>query len=261
MKTKNISCIPVFIQCGTGVESNLSFQDDGELFYSKKLTKPDGINSNVYVCLISKGKINVGDRVLLFDNKTIFRVTDKKGYLNGSDLCDLEFAEKYCSKIEATTDPELNFRKVRMGMLKGKMTSIPAISNLPEFVKWYNDELKWNKTTKALKNYDRKTGWDAFGFGDQTDTNKIDYLSEWIKIYLSAESKLGASDDVIKALLSVKYKIDSLLEEKMPQVFIEMENTSWGFQQMSNKGIGSTIIPDVFKVKTNSKNQVKIIFK
>lgn len=35
-------------------------------------------------------------------------------------------------------------------------------------------------------------------------------LKEWIEITLSTESKLGASDSVIKALLSVKYKIESL---------------------------------------------------
>jgi len=35
-------------------------------------------------------------------------------------------------------------------------------------------------------------------------------LNEWIVITLSAESKLGASDNVIEALLNVKYKIESL---------------------------------------------------
>jgi hypothetical protein len=35
-------------------------------------------------------------------------------------------------------------------------------------------------------------------------------LNEWIVITLSAESKLGASDNVIETLLSVKYKIESL---------------------------------------------------
>ncbi len=45
-----------------------------------------------------------------------------------------------------------------------------------------------------------------------TMTNLIDgeKLIEWIETILSAESKLGASDEVIKALLSVKYKIESL---------------------------------------------------
>ncbi len=38
----------------------------------------------------------------------------------------------------------------------------------------------------------------------------LEELLDWIKIRLSAESKLGASDEVIKALLSVKYKIELL---------------------------------------------------
>jgi hypothetical protein len=35
-------------------------------------------------------------------------------------------------------------------------------------------------------------------------------LNEWIVVTLSAKSKLGASDNVIEALLNVKYKIESL---------------------------------------------------
>ena len=35
-------------------------------------------------------------------------------------------------------------------------------------------------------------------------------LNEWIVVTLSAESKLGASDNVIEALLNVMYKIESL---------------------------------------------------
>lgn len=44
------------------------------------------------------------------------------------------------------------------------------------------------------------------------ESNKIlKELLDWNEISLSANSKLGASDEVIKALLSVKYKIESLL--------------------------------------------------
>lgn len=43
------------------------------------------------------------------------------------------------------------------------------------------------------------------------ESNKIlKELLDWIEISLSAESKLGASDDVIKYLLNVKYKIELL---------------------------------------------------
>ena len=38
----------------------------------------------------------------------------------------------------------------------------------------------------------------------------VEELKEWIEITLSAKSKLGASDNVIEALLNVKYKIESL---------------------------------------------------
>ena len=38
----------------------------------------------------------------------------------------------------------------------------------------------------------------------------VEELKEWIEITLSAESKLGASDNVIESLLGVKYKIESL---------------------------------------------------
>lgn len=44
----------------------------------------------------------------------------------------------------------------------------------------------------------------------QSNDDKLQELLDWIETLLSAESKLGASDDIIKTLLSVKYKIESL---------------------------------------------------
>ena len=44
----------------------------------------------------------------------------------------------------------------------------------------------------------------------QCQEDMVKELKEWIEITLSAESKLGASDSVIEALLGVKYKIESL---------------------------------------------------
>ena len=44
----------------------------------------------------------------------------------------------------------------------------------------------------------------------QCQEDIVEELKEWIEITLSAKSKLGASDSVIKALLNVKYKIESL---------------------------------------------------
>ena len=41
----------------------------------------------------------------------------------------------------------------------------------------------------------------------------VEELKEWIEITLSAKSKLGASDNVIEALLGVKYKIESLTKQ------------------------------------------------
>ena len=52
-----------------------------------------------------------------------------------------------------------------------------------------------------------------FGFFEgytQCQKDIVEELKEWIEITLSAESKLGASDNVIEALLNVKYKIESL---------------------------------------------------
>ena len=44
----------------------------------------------------------------------------------------------------------------------------------------------------------------------QCQKDIVEELKEWIEITLSAKSKLGASDNVIEALLNVKYKIESL---------------------------------------------------
>ena len=44
----------------------------------------------------------------------------------------------------------------------------------------------------------------------QCQKDIVKELKEWIEITLSAKSKLGASDNVIEALLNVKYKIESL---------------------------------------------------
>ena len=47
----------------------------------------------------------------------------------------------------------------------------------------------------------------------QCQEDIVEELKEWIEITLSAESKLGASDSVIEALLGVKYKIESLKKQ------------------------------------------------
>ena len=60
---------------------------------------------------------------------------------------------------------------------------------------------------QIIEKYER----DAFTKGyTQCQKDIFNELNEWIEITLSAESKLGASDNVIETLLSVKYKIESL---------------------------------------------------
>ena len=44
----------------------------------------------------------------------------------------------------------------------------------------------------------------------QCQEDMVKELTEWIEVTLSAKSKLGVSDNVIEALLNVKYKIESL---------------------------------------------------
>ncbi len=63
------------------------------------------------------------------------------------------------------------------------------------------------------KSVGNKDGTAAFDFKvgyTQCQKDIFNELNEWIEITLSAESKLGASDNVIEALLNVKYKIESL---------------------------------------------------
>jgi hypothetical protein len=67
-----------------------------------------------------------------------------------------------------------------------------------------------NDYGKSVGNTDGTTAFD-FKLGyTQCQEDMTKELKEWIVVTLSAESKLGASDNVIEALLNVKYKIESL---------------------------------------------------
>ena len=69
---------------------------------------------------------------------------------------------------------------------------------------------KTNMTTKEIE-IATTTYTVAYKKGyTQCQEDIVEELKEWIEITLSAESKLGASDSVIEALLGVKYKIESL---------------------------------------------------
>ena len=69
---------------------------------------------------------------------------------------------------------------------------------------------KTNMTTKEIE-IATTTYTVAYKKGyTQCQEDIVEELKEWIEITLSAESKLGASDNVIEALLNVKYKIESL---------------------------------------------------
>ena len=72
------------------------------------------------------------------------------------------------------------------------------------------------KTQKEIEQLSFKSYGDTLLKGSfihgytQCQEDIVEELKEWIEITLSAESKLGASDSVIEALLGVKYKIESL---------------------------------------------------
>lgn len=69
---------------------------------------------------------------------------------------------------------------------------------------------KTNMTTKEIE-IATTTYTVAYKKGyTQCQEDIVEELKEWIEITLSAESKLGASDNVIESLLNVKYKIESL---------------------------------------------------
>lgn len=75
--------------------------------------------------------------------------------------------------------------------------------------KWALDNADETMATNSALNRGFIGGFEA----SQVIKSKYDKLSElsnWLEILLSAESKLGASDDVIKILLSVQHKIESL---------------------------------------------------
>ena len=80
------------------------------------------------------------------------------------------------------------------------------------------------KTKEEIEQLAEKLYFHVDGFEEEISEGKRHYilgytqcqkdifneLNEWIEITLSAKSKLGASDNVIEALLNVKYKIESL---------------------------------------------------
>jgi|LakMenEpi03Aug12_release.lakeMendotaPanAssembly.Ray.scaffolds.fasta_scaffold1106664_3 hypothetical protein len=73
--------------------------------------------------------------------------------------------------------------------------------------------MKTQKEIEQLASVRCDTWGEACAFYDgytQCQKDIVEELKEWIEITLSAESKLGASDNVIEALLNVKYKIESL---------------------------------------------------
>ena len=70
------------------------------------------------------------------------------------------------------------------------------------------EEIEYLAANLANPNVCKTTNW-IEGYA-QCQEDIVEELKEWIEITLSAESKLGASDNVIEALLGVKYKIESL---------------------------------------------------
>ena len=70
------------------------------------------------------------------------------------------------------------------------------------------EEIEYLAANLANPNVCKTTNW-IEGY-TQCQEDIVEELKEWIDITLSAESKLGASDSVIEALLGVKYKIESL---------------------------------------------------
>ena len=70
------------------------------------------------------------------------------------------------------------------------------------------EEIEYLAANLANPNVCKTTNW-IEGY-TQCQEDIVEELKEWIDITLSAESKLGASDNVIEALLGVKYKIESL---------------------------------------------------
>ena len=70
------------------------------------------------------------------------------------------------------------------------------------------EEIEYLAANLANPNVCKTTNW-IEGY-TQCQEDIVEELKEWIEITLSAKSKLGASDNVIEALLNVKYKIESL---------------------------------------------------
>ncbi|CAB4219080.1 hypothetical protein UFOVP1604_163 [uncultured Caudovirales phage] len=73
------------------------------------------------------------------------------------------------------------------------------------------EEIEYLAANLANPNVCKTTNW-IEGY-TQCQEDIVEELKEWIDITLSAESKLGASDNVIEALLGVKYKIESLTKQ------------------------------------------------
>ena len=73
------------------------------------------------------------------------------------------------------------------------------------------EEIEYLAANLANPNVCKTTNW-IEGY-TQCKEDIVEELKEWIDITLSAESKLGASDNVIEALLGVKYKIESLTKQ------------------------------------------------
>jgi len=70
--------------------------------------------------------------------------------------------------------------------------------------------IKAKAYAESIGNEDGTSAYDYVMGYNQCQEDIFNELNEWIIITLSAESKLGASDNVIEALLNVKYKIESL---------------------------------------------------
>src|ERR1017187_4505248 len=74
--------------------------------------------------------------------------------------------ENKCVKIIASTDFLLTKPKSEFSSSCEHVPNI-SIEGMKHIVHLHNADLKWQKTEKALREYDEKTLWNAFGFLDK----------------------------------------------------------------------------------------------
>lgn len=85
------------------------------------------------------------------------------------------------------------------------------------------------------------------------ESNRVlNELLDWTEISLSAESKLGASDDVIKSLLNVKYKIESILKSN---IYIKNDLDALDIYMNSSSSINNSNEDNINEKKTIDKDK------